>query len=516
MAGESLLNLFIMVGEHINNRGSVAGGYVAVLVAALVLYIVSCAPDFVWQDSGMIQYRVWHNDIEGKLGLALSHPLFYVLAIGAKYIPLGEFAYRVNLVSASAAAVVVANLYLFLRLWLGKTLPAIIGAVTFAFSHTFWRHGSFAETYTLYVVFFLTGLIMLLQYVRTERLVYLYGLACFNGLAISVHMFASIPFLCYLVFVLFLLVRKRIRPKHLCLAAVFWFIGAGLYLYLIASAMVQSGDVLATLASAAFGGRYKGDVLNFSLGFRIIKENIMYVILNFPTPNIVLFFVGCYGISKLSPTRSLRNVLLALTILFFLFAFRYTVVDRYAFFIPFYCLASILVGVGSHFLSVKVRGKGLLYFVLVLAFLPVGVYAAVPSLAKGMGLNMGTRRVIPYRDEYKYFLQPWRTGYHGASQFASEALESVEQSAAIYADGTTVYPLLCVQQVKAKRIDVRILSDTNLGQSPMLLNESLAAELVAGPGLYVVSPVKHYCPDFLLEAYDFVESGILWKVIEKE
>ncbi len=504
-----------MVSEHINNRGSVAGGYVAVLVAALALYIVSCAPDFVWQDSGMIQYRVWHNDIEGKLGLALSHPLFYVLAIGAKYIKLGEFAYRVNLVSASAAAVAVANLYLFLRLWLGKSLPAVIGAATFAFSHTFWRHGSIAETYSLYVVFFLAGLIMLLQYVRTERVVYLYGLACFNGLAMSVHMFASIPFLCYLVFVVFLLVRKRIRVKHFCIAAVFWFLGAGLYFYLVFKTMLDSGEVWATLASAAFGGRYKGAVLNFSLGFRIIKENVMYIILNFPTPNFVLFFVGCYGISKLSPARSLRNVLLAVTILFFLFAFRYTVVDRYAFFIPFYCLASIMVGVGSHFLSVKFGRKGLIYFVLVLAFLPAGVYAAAPSLAKGMGLNIGTKRDIPYRDEYKYFLQPWRTGYHGASQFASEALKSVEPNAAIYADSTTVFPLLCVQQVKTKHIDVRILSDTNLGQSSMLLNESLAAELVAGPGLYVVSPVKHYCPDFLLDGYDFVEKEVLWKVVER-
>lgn len=505
-----------MVSEHINNnRGSVAGSYVAVLVAALALYIVSCAPDFVWQDSGMIQYRVWHNDIEGKLGLALSHPLFYVLAIGAKYITFGEFAYRVNLVSAIAAAVAVANLYLFLRLWLGKTLPAIIGAVTFGFSHTFWRHGSIAETYPLYIAFFLAGLIMLLQYVRTERVVYLYGLAGFNGLAMAVHMFASIPFVCYAVFVLLLLVRKRIRPRHFGLAAVFWFIGAGLYVYLVARTMLQSGDVWATLASAAFGGRYKGAVLNLSFGFRIIKENILYIILNFPTPNFVLFFVGCYGISKLSPTRSFRNVLLALTILFFLFAFRYTVVDRYAFFIPFYCLASIMVGLGSHFLSIRVRHKSLIYFVLVLAFLPAGVYAAAPSLARRMGLNIGISRDIPYRDEFKYFLQPWRTGYHGASQFACEALESVEPNAAIYADGTTVYPLLCVQQIKTKRMDVQIFSHRYLDESSRSLDEFMAAELVAGPGLYVVSPVKYYCPDFLLDGYGFVKKGVLWKVVEK-
>ncbi|MHC4216170.1 MAG: hypothetical protein ACYSWP_22680, partial [Planctomycetota bacterium] len=266
--------------------------------------------------------------------------------------------------------------------------------------------------------------------------------------------------------------------------------------------------------SAAFGG-YKSAVLNWSFPFRIIKENILYIILNFPTPNFVLFFLGCYGISKLSPARSFRNVILVLTILFFFFAFRYTVDDRYAFFIPFYCLASIMVGLGSHYLSVRVSRKGLMCLLLVLAFLPVGVYAAVPSLAKSMGLNLGTRRAVPYRDEYKYFLQPWRTGYHGAQQFASEALESVEPNAAIYADNTTLYPLLCVQQIKTKRMDVQILSHRNIGESPIFLNESLASELVAGPGLYVVTPLKPYSPDFLLDGYDFVERGVLWKVVER-
>ena len=64
--------------------------YVAVLCAALALYIVSCAPGPLWQDSGLIQYRIWHNDIKGFFGLAVSHPLFYILAIGVKYIPVGS------------------------------------------------------------------------------------------------------------------------------------------------------------------------------------------------------------------------------------------------------------------------------------------------------------------------------------------------------------------------------------------------------------------------------------------
>ena len=54
--------------------------YSAVLLITLVLYGVSCAPGAVWQDSGLIQYRVWHNDIEGRAGLALAHPSRSVLS----------------------------------------------------------------------------------------------------------------------------------------------------------------------------------------------------------------------------------------------------------------------------------------------------------------------------------------------------------------------------------------------------------------------------------------------------
>jgi len=99
-----------------SNRKHLVSSYLVVLALAMALYIISCAPGAVWQDSGMIQYRVWHNDIEGNFGLALSHPLFYMIAIAVKYIPLGEFGYKVNMTTAIISAVAVANLFLLLRL----------------------------------------------------------------------------------------------------------------------------------------------------------------------------------------------------------------------------------------------------------------------------------------------------------------------------------------------------------------------------------------------------------------
>jgi len=32
----------------------------------------------------------------------------------------------------------------------------------------------------------------------------------------------------------------------------------------------------------------------------------------------------------------------------------------------------------------------------------------------------------------------------------------------------------------------------------------------------VVSPVEGYCPGYLLDGYDFVKSGILYRVIERK
>lgn len=490
--------------------------YAAVLCGAGVLYVVSCAPGALWQDSGLIQYRIWHNDIEGFLGLAISHPLFYILAIAAKYVPLGEFGHRVNLVSAIAAAVAVANLFLLVRLWLGKNLPAAITAITFAVSHTFWRHASIIETYTLWTAIFSAELIMLRQYTRTRRVCYLYWLGLLNGLAIAVHMLASIPFLCYAVFIVVVLVRKKIRGKDLAIIALLWIVGALPYECLIIKNMVQTGDVAGTLASAAFGTRWQGEVLNTSLSAKIVKENLLFILLNFPTPNILLFFAGCFGVSKILPGSAFRNVMVGLIVLFFVFAFRYTITDRYAFFIPFYCMASVFIGLGAHLLQERMNRRVFVYLVLVFGFLPVAVYAAAPSIAEKMQLDLGTRGDVPYRNDYEYFLQPWKTGYKGAERFAEEALDAVQSDAVICADSTTVAPLLYVQEVKGKRPDVKIAYGTVSSENAPEVNEETIRRLLEQVAVYVVSSKPGFCPPTIQRDYDLVRAGVLWRVVEPE
>lgn len=488
--------------------------YVVVLASALVLYTVTCAPGTVWQDSGVIQYRTWHNDIEGKLGLAISHPLFYMLAIGVKYIPVGEFAYRINLLTAIIGAVAVANLFLLLRLWLGETLPAIIGAATLALSHTFWRHTTIPETYNLVIALLLCEFIMLFQYAKTQKVGYLYFLAFINGLGIANHMLASISFACYFVLLLILLVKKHIKLRDCGLIALLWVVAAAPYEYLIIKSIVQSRNLSATFASALFGAGYKSDVLNVSVSIGIIKENIMWILLNFPTPNALLAFIGLGSLYKTVPKRWFGHILIALLSLFFAFAFRYTVVDRYAFFIPFYCMVSLLVGVGAHYSIVLKNRKSLAYIVIVFTLLPIPAYLAAPVVARKVGIQSGRKREIPYRDDHKYFLRPWRTGYEGAERFANEALDTVEPAAIIFADSTTAPPLLYVQEVNGRRKDVKIISGLVSSEDSPEFNEQTIEKLLTERAVYVVSPVDGYCPPFLLERYEFKQTGVLWKVVD--
>jgi len=501
----------------IQNKSVLSGNilrlYFIVLIGSGILYFSTCAPVILWQDSGLFVYRIWHNDLKGDLGLALAHPLYIMIGIVVKCISLGDLAWRINLLSAVFGAVTVANVFLLIRLWLGKNTPAVLAAATLAFSHTIWQFASIAEVYTLYTALLTAELIFLLQYIRTKRVGYLYLLGLCNGLAIANHMWAAIAFLCYTVFLVVLLIQKQIRLRHFAVIVALWLIGAAPYEYLIIRNIITH-NFTDTIASALFGNSWQGKVLNTTLSVKLVKENLILMAYNFPTPNVIFFFAGLYGLKKLSPARSFANILLALLVLFFLFAFRYNVPDRYAFFMPFYCLACVFMGAGMHrFLQSRSR-RPYIVLLLVFVFLPLPVYTFAPAIAQRLKFDLGTKRTIPHRNEYVWFLRPWNGRNVGPELFASEALESVEDNAIIIADGTTVYPLWYLQEVKGKRTDVKVLSLHGSYKSPVAFpTEDTIAEMLAQNRVYVVSPLRGYCPDYLLENYDFVKIGPIYLML---
>ncbi len=484
-------------------------GYAVVLVAAATLYVATSAPSVVWQDSGLIQWRVLNRDIEGGLGLALSHPLYYLIAIGASF--LGDPARMATLATAVISAFAVANLFLLVGLWVKRTVPAAVAALTLALSHTFWWHATVPETYNLAAALLLAELAALLQYGNTGRVRYLYILALLNGLGLANHMLAAISLACYAVLLAGLLMHGQIRMRDVAVMAAFWVVGALPLEVLFVMRWVETGDLGATIASALFGDLWRDDVLNTAITTRIVVENFMWIALNLATPNVFLLILGAWAVALQVRRCRFHRVVAALLVLYLAFAFRYTVVDRYAFFIPFYCMAAILVGVGAWEMLERFSGRALPVVLVFFAFWTIPVYAAAPILARELDI-VGRPRQLPYRDDAAYHLRPWRTGDDGAARFADETLGNAARDGIILADTTAAPPLLYTQKARNKRPDVKVVSDIGCSDGAPQVTPETIDELASTRTVYVVTPSPGYCPKYVLERCEFTADGLVYRV----
>jgi hypothetical protein len=490
-------------------------GWFIVFAGAFAVYWVSCAPGILWQDSGLIHWRVWRGDIVGRLGLALSHPLYYMVCIGVKNVSGADANYvrYVNLLSAFFGAAAVANLFWLVRFITRKTAAGILAAVTFGIGWTVWQHASVSESYMMYCAILAGELCVLAVYLTTRKRMYLYCLFFLNGLSVAVHMWGSLSAFCWAGMVVYLLFQRQVRLRDLLVMAGVWLAGASPYLWIVIDHAISTGDIAQTISSALFGNYYTGQVLNASLSWPLVKENLLFIGYNFATPTAILIIFGLITSCKIVGKVPGR-LLLILCGIYFVFAFRYTVPDRYAFFIPFYMTASVFCGIGfAWLLGLNWRRKGLLkWSVLLLSFLPAVVYFVGPEIARRADLSV-TSRVVVYRDEYNWFLQPWKTGYRGPEKFADAVFESVEGRSLIYVDSTIYWPLWYKQKFGQFSDDVAVTTGL-YGDIP--LTPVNIDELLDEYNLYVLTPKAGYVPGFLLSDHDFEQSGILRRVVKPD
>ena len=434
-----------------------------------------------------------------------------------KYLlPIGDLAHRLNLMSGVFGAFAVANLFLFVRLWLGKVFPAVISAVSLMLAWTFWQYSVICETYTLFAALMFCELIMLLMYDRTKEKRYLFYLAALNGLGFGNHMLAVFSLMCMLVYISVLVWRREIKVRSVLLMAMLWMVCALPIEFLFIERLIKTGDFGGTVSSLLYGDLWRNDVLNMNITPTIIAEDMVFIGMNFPTPNFLLLFAGIYFAYRTKCSKVIVSTLSALLFLYFVFAFRYTIPYRFSFFIPFYCITAILIGAGANWITENRDSKALVISILLFSLLPIPTYIAAPEIARKYYPALGQRRQRPYRDEYTFFLRPWKNGYRGAERFAVEALEVAQPGSILYSDSTCVHPILYKQIKDGLGADVMVISNCDWSEGAPVLNEETVAKYMNESAVYVVSPIKTYCPGFMLEKYDFEQVWPLYKVVEKK
>jgi len=487
--------------------------YLPVLAAALALYVVSMAPGVLWQDSALAQVRVVRRDLVGDLGLALSHPLYYVLAVAFQALPLGEPAFKTNLVSAVCGALTVANVFLLLRLLTGRGDAALLGALALAVAHTFWQHCALAEVYTVSTALLSGELLCLHRYAATGRPRWLLLLCGLNGLGVSNHLLATLSLACYGTLLLVLLIRKRLSWRIAPLLAASWLAGAALYLGLLVGQWAGGQPLPDVLHSALFGqAHYVAGVLNPFPSARQLARSVLYLALNFPTPAALLAVAGLVRLAR-RRRDTFAWTFVGLLALHLYWAVRYDVPDQYTFFILPVLLLALLMGLGAADLFGR-RSAAWRRPAFILVLLPVAVYAALPAAARAARLTLDLKRSVPYRDELSYFLRPWKTGYRGAERFARELAESLPPHAVLFADSTTANPLHYLRLTGRWRQDVTVFPAAEKPSDPLNIPTPVRQrEAISAGCAFVVTPQLPYCPAWLLEGdYAFAPVGPVYQV----
>jgi hypothetical protein len=490
--------------------------FVTFLVFA-VLYFLTCQRGVSWQDSGRFQWRILTGQYQDELGLALSHPLY--IAAGRAILRLGavDFPWRLNFFSGLGMAVALANLAVTATLLTGRRWIGLVAAAMLSVCHAVWWLSTAAEVYTWSVAGLTGELWLLVLLFRRPGARVLVALAWVNGLGWSIHNFALLPLPVYITVAVILLVRRKLPGWSFPLAACAWLIGASPYLAMIIRQAVSSGDLVGAVRSALVG-EYGGAVLNTHLVWQNMKISLVLGSLNFVSFLLPLAVAGWLGFRR-RLGGGLAVSIGAITAIEIVFVARYPVPDQFTFLLPSLVTLAVAAAVGMGWLVEGSRkGRSLVVAGCVISILlPPAFYAMAPALVRRYYGAIRRQRELPFRDEARYWLVPWKHNEDSARRFAQAALSEAAPDGIIVADSTSANPLRVTQLTQGTAGGVTVQDET--GPMPPFVGDGGAFRTAADRRtIYAVTTVAGYVsPDLLAAArFDRPHQAVLYQVHWKD
>jgi hypothetical protein len=331
------------------------------LGGSFLVYLNTLAPSVatIFDDSLEFQLVCYQPGIAHPSG----YPLYTLLGKLFTFLPVGDVAYRVNLMSAVFGALAVALTYATLRLLAKHRVPALLGAATFAVSPVFWSQAVIAEVYTLNAAFAAATLSLLLAWAQaSERqpaaengrwqnpTTLLSLLALVYGLSLTHHRTMLLLAPAALLFVITVDRSLFTRGRLLAKLALLLVAPLLLYLYLPWRGMTMSslngvyqntlGGFLSYVAAGSYGIFLTDNPLaqSHDLAFyaTLLRDQFTWVGIALAAAGLV------YSLRKWR--EALLLLLYALTTI--LFAFGYHVPDIEVFLIPLFLVCALWIGMG--------------------------------------------------------------------------------------------------------------------------------------------------------------------------
>jgi len=462
-------------------------GWCAIFIGVFSLYLLTLAPDLVWQDQGDYQYQSAKLILNIPGDVVRIHPLYMLVSHYLGKTGLFSYAYAANLVSALFTAITVANVYLLIFLLTESGLSAVLASLVFAFAHTVWFLGVQAQTYGMANAALSASYILAVYYIFTNKIRYLFGMGLISGLGISIHMMSQIGFAVLMVWIFIRLLRRKISFVQFLTIIALWCVGAMLYWVVIVMEYCRSGDLIGTLSSAIWG-RWANAVFNISNAIILLKRSVLYFILNFPTPLVFFTIPGLYCSFKKIENKAVSWILLISLIMYIIFAMRYNVPNQNNFFLPAYMLVSVYMGIGIAYAIKKLTKIKIVILAAMLLLIPLS-YLGISKYASWKKINLGVSHRIPYRNVYEYYLLPWQQNQNGPKRLVTEVFEKLPPKAILMVDSTPFSVFIYAQQIEGMRPDIELVEGDNL-------TEQLMVKISAGQRLFNLYGIND-CPKWV-------------------
>jgi len=419
---------------------------IGIFLISFFVYLKTVASTVTFSDSGEF--------ITCASTLGITHPTGYptwtMLAHLTTYLPLGNIAMRVNLLSSIFGALTIMLVYFILIKLRAGLEVAISSSLIFAFSLSLWKVCVIAEVYTLYAFFSAATILSLLIWKERKKAHLLYLSTFVYGLSLTNHLLIVllIPAILYFLWItdrnLLLLKKPKVGGK------MFLFLLAGLipYIYLpirgFQSPLIDWGNpvTLENFFRLITGKIYKETMFSISLPQLLItiKHHLWLLTQQFTPYFGILILVGIFILYK----RSLK-LLLFLGLIFFVntcysLGFQKVIIgliDHECYHLPSYIVLTILMGFGM----AGIIEYCLLRFKQVKSFIP-GIVLLFP--------------IIVYASHY-YSSNMNR--YYFAYDYGRNILDQLPENSILFNQvDYNVFPLWYLQYVEKQRIDVPVFT----------------------------------------------------------
>jgi len=320
----------------------------AVALLALTVYLRTLLPGVGWGDIARFQYvaQVW--GIPHRFG----YPLYIAISRLFGYLPVGDVAYRINLMSAFFAALAAMMVCLIVMRLADDWVAGASAGLSFAFSRALWGQAVVAEVYALNAFLIGAVILVLLAWHQTRRPALLYLGIGLYALSFGNHMtvVTLVPAVLYLL--LATDARLLLSPKKVAALAGLVLLGASQYLYVIIRAHQQ--PLLNELGPFSWRGwlhwmtrsRFPGQFFGFGLGDQADRLRIYLELLEkqFFRWGYLLGFVGAWERLKAELKSFVFLALVALGI--YLFGMNYGGITFRIYLIPSYLVFAVFLGCG--------------------------------------------------------------------------------------------------------------------------------------------------------------------------